>query len=71
MFNFIDASLIRILLSLSAIYSGLMYLYCAGVMMLRRGTMSQQECCDLSTYSFHLALCFILALGFLGMMGGA
>jgi hypothetical protein len=55
--------LIKILLAVVALYSGatcLLVYYAA-----TRGRVNQQEA-ELNT--FHLGLCFILALGFLGLM---
>lgn len=53
---------IKILLLLSAIYSAVMYAILA-VESIRYKT-------DRETETFHLGLCFILCLGFLGLMGG-
>lgn len=55
-------TIIEILLRLAAVYCGGMWLFLAYHAM-RTGE-------DVETQTFHLGLCFILAVGFLGMIGG-
>lgn len=54
---------IQIALALVAIYCGTMWLVLA-VVSFRTGR-------DVETETFHLGLCFILAIGFLGLIFGA
>jgi len=60
--------IIKILLAMSALYSGGMYGYCLWVSVMHSHSINYAERRDLSEYSFWLALCFILSLGFLGLI---
>jgi hypothetical protein len=56
-------TLIAIALLLSALYCGGMWLYVA-----RETMMGRYDAMTAETHTFYLGLCFILALGFLGLM---
>lgn len=65
-------NVIEILLALAACYCGGMYLFLAVTSFrYRAGYKVRPELADqIERYTFHLGLCFILALGFLGVIGG-
>jgi hypothetical protein len=68
--------LIKILLTFTALYSGGMWLFLAyrsftGTIGNNTGKFgSRASADDVERYTFHLGLCFILSLGFLGLIGG-
>ena len=61
--------LIKILLAIAALYSGGMYLWCWVQWIIYRHRYSVEAYSEMNRFSFQLALCFILSIGFLGMMG--
>jgi hypothetical protein len=64
-------NLAEIALVVSAIYCGGAYLFCAvQSWRYREGYKIKPELADqMERYTFHLGLCFILAVGFLGIIG--
>lgn len=62
--------LITILLALSALYCGAMWLWLAGLSIVRRSQYDQATLIEFERETFHLGLCFILSIGFLGLLGG-
>lgn len=64
-------TLIEVLLALAALYCGAAWAYIVGsaLMLQRRGAEYDQV--QVENDTFHLGLCFILSIGFLGLMLGA
>jgi hypothetical protein len=58
-------TLITVLLGMSALYSGGMWLWLAALMVVRRSQYDMTTLIELERQTFHLGLCFILATGFL------
>lgn len=60
--------LIELALILAAIYSGGMYVFVYAKALRKGGEMLWEEYVHVERNTFHLGLCFILAVGFLGLL---
>jgi hypothetical protein len=63
-------AIIEILLGLSALYSGGAYLWVYAAALRNRASLTPETADAIERSTFHLGLCFILALGFLGLIAG-
>ena len=59
------------LLLIVSLYCGGMWLWMAWIMLDDRGRLSRADLIEFERQTFHLGLCFILAIGFLGLITGA
>lgn len=66
---FIDA--IIIILLLIALYCGGMWTWIARVTIRDRRLMNRDDLIELERQTFHLGLCLVLAIGFIGLTAGA
>jgi hypothetical protein len=62
---------ITVLLAASAVYCGGMWLWLCGVSIAKRRELGFDMLVEFERQTFHLGLCFILSIGFLGLIGGA
>ncbi|AOR77214.1 hypothetical protein [Novosphingobium resinovorum] len=65
------AALLIAALLLAALYSGGMWLWIVVVMIQDRARLSRADLIEFERQAFHLGICFILALGFAGLIMGA
>lgn len=63
-------TLIATLLWVTAAYSGIMWLWLAGLSTIPRSRYNIETLIEFERQTFHLGLCFILCLGFLGLGAG-
>ena len=64
------SAIIQILLGLSALYSGGMYLWVYAQALRVKSLLTPEQTDAIERNTFHLGLCFILSLGFLGLIAG-
>lgn len=62
--------MVEAILSVVALYCGGMWLVCLAQVLKHGAALSDFDRGEIEQHSFHLGLCFILALGFLGLIGG-
>ncbi|AIT81229.1 hypothetical protein [Novosphingobium pentaromativorans] len=65
------AAIIIALLILAAVYCGGMWAWIAYIAVKDRARFMADELIEFERQTFHLGLCFILAIGFLGLITGA